>query len=65
MLVSCARESKTARAVPHDPALSILWNLNHKRLGRSNVSIASDIYALSLPGWQKHTAESFGRDRKE
>ena len=43
MLFSCAGVSKTARAVAHDPAPSILWNLNHKRLGRSNVSIALDI----------------------
>ena len=30
-----------------------------KRLGRSNVSVTSDIYAHSLPGWQKQAAEAF------
>lgn len=30
-----------------------------KRLGHSNVSITSDIYAHSLPGWQKQAAEAF------
>ena len=30
-----------------------------KRLGHSSVSITSDIYAHSLPGWQKETAEAF------
>ena len=30
-----------------------------KRLGHSSVSITSDIYAHSLPGWQKHAADSY------
>ena len=30
-----------------------------KRLGHSNVSITSDIYAHSLPGWQRQVAEAF------
>ena len=30
-----------------------------KRLGHSNVSITSDIYAHSLPGWQREAAEAF------
>ena len=30
-----------------------------KRLGHANVSITSNIYAHSLPGWQKHAAEDF------
>ena len=30
-----------------------------KRLGHSSVSITTDIYAHSLPGWQKETAEAF------
>ena len=30
-----------------------------KRLGHSNVSITSDIYAHSLPGWQRETADAF------
>ena len=30
-----------------------------KRLGHSNVSITSDIYAHALPGWQKETANAF------
>ena len=32
-----------------------------KRLGHSNVSITSDIYAHSLPGWQKQAAEAFAQ----
>ena len=36
-----------------------------KRLGHSNVSITSDIYAHSLPGWQKETAEAFAEAMKE
>ena len=30
-----------------------------KRLGHANVSITSDIYAHSLPGWQKQAADAF------
>ena len=30
-----------------------------KRLGHSNVSITSDIYAHSLPGWQREAARAF------
>ncbi len=30
-----------------------------KRLGHANVSITSDIYAHSLPGWQEETAAAF------
>ena len=30
-----------------------------KRLGHSNVSITSDIYAHSLPGWQRQAAAAF------
>ena len=30
-----------------------------KRLGHSTVSITSDIYAHSLPGWQRQAAEAF------
>ena len=30
-----------------------------KRLGHSNVSITSDIYAHELPGWQKEAANAF------
>ena len=29
-----------------------------KRLGHASVSVTSDIYAHSLPGWQKQTAEA-------
>ena len=29
-----------------------------KRLGHASVAITSDIYAHSLPGWQKQTAEA-------
>ncbi len=32
-----------------------------KRLGHANVSITSDIYAHSLPGWQKQAAEAFAQ----
>ena len=30
-----------------------------KRLGHANVSVTSDVYAHSLPGWQRQTAEAF------
>ena len=30
-----------------------------KRLGHSNVSIMSDIYAHSLPGWQRQETDVF------
>ena len=33
-----------------------------KRLGHSNVSITTDIYAHSLPGWQRETAEAVARE---
>ena len=36
-----------------------------KRLGHSNVSITSDIYAHVLPGWQKETAEAFAEAMEE
>ena len=36
-----------------------------KRLGYSNVSITSDIYAHALPGWQKQTAEAFAQAMEE
>ena len=36
-----------------------------KRLGHSNVSITSDIYAHSLPGWQKEAAEAFADAMEE
>ncbi len=32
-----------------------------KRLGHSNVSITSDIYAHALPGWQKQAADAFAQ----
>lgn len=32
-----------------------------KRLGHSNVSITSDIYAHALPGWQRQTADAFAQ----
>ena len=35
-----------------------------KRLGHSSVSITSDIYAHSLPGWQKHAADSYATAMK-
>ena len=36
-----------------------------KRLGHSNVSITSDIYAHALPGWQKQTADAFAQAMEE
>ncbi len=36
-----------------------------KRLGHANVSITSDIYAHSLPGWQKQAAEAFAEAMEE
>ena len=35
-----------------------------KRLGHANVSITSNIYAHSLPGWQKQAAEDFAAAMK-
>ena len=35
-----------------------------KRLGHSNVSITTDIYALALPGWQRQAAGAFARSMK-
>ena len=32
-----------------------------KRLGHSNVSITSDIYAHSLPGWQRQAVDAFAQ----
>ena len=32
-----------------------------ERLGHANVSITTDIYAHSLPGWQKQAAEAFAK----
>ena len=34
-------------------------------LGHSNVSVTSDIYAHSLPGWQKEAADAFADAMKE
>ena len=36
-----------------------------KRLGHASVSTTADIYAHSLPGWQKQAAEAFARAMKE
>ncbi len=36
-----------------------------KRLGHSNVSITSDIYAHSLPGWQRQAADAFAAAMEE
>ena len=36
-----------------------------KRLGHSNVSITSDIYAHSLPGWQRQVADAFAAVTEE
>ena len=36
-----------------------------KRLGHANVSVTSDIYAHSLPGWQKEAADAFADAMKE
>ena len=35
-----------------------------KRLGHSNVSITTDIYAHALPGWQKQAADAFAEAMK-
>ena len=39
--------------VPH------IGHIELTRLGHSNVSITSDIYAHSLPGWQRQADEAF------
>ena len=54
----------TSRSLRHFHATVALQNGTNivvvsKRLGHSNVSITSDIYAHSLPGWQKQAAEDF------
>ena len=36
-----------------------------KRLGHSNVSITSDIYAHSLQGWQRQAAEAFAAEMEQ
>ena len=36
-----------------------------KRLGHSNVSITSDIYAHALPGWQRQAADAFAETMGE
>ena len=36
-----------------------------KRLGHSAVSITTDVYAHSLPGWQKQAAEAFAAAMEE
>jgi hypothetical protein len=33
-------------------------------LGHANVSIKSDFYALSLPGWQQQTVDAFAESMK-
>ena len=54
----------TARSLRHFHASVALQSGQNivvisKRLGHSNVSITSDIYSHSLPGWQKEAAEAF------
>ena len=57
-------ESMTVRSLRHFHASVTIQSGQNivvvsKRLGHSNVSITSDIYAHSLPGWQKQAAEAF------
>ena len=57
-------ESMTVRSLRHFHASVTLQSGQNivvvsKRLGHANVSITSDIYAHSLPGWQKQAAEAF------
>ena len=59
-------ESMTVRSLRHFHASVTIQSGQNivvvsKRLGHANVSITSDIYAHSLPGWQKQAAEAFAQ----
>ena len=41
------------------------WVTVSKRLGHASASITADIYAHSLPGWQKEAANAFAKAMKE
>ena len=60
----CGVQDLTVRSLRHFHASVMLQSGQNpvvvsKRLGHANVSITSDIYAHSLPGWQKQAATSF------
>ena len=57
-------EGMTVRSLRHFHASVTLQSGQNivvvsKRLGHANVSITADIYAHSLPGWQKQAAQAF------
>ena len=57
-------ESMTVRSLRHFHASVTIQSGQNivvvsKRLGHANVSITADIYAHSLPGWQRQAAEAF------
>ena len=59
-------ENLTVRSLRHFHASVTLQSgqsvvIVSKRLGHASVSIAEDIYAHSLPGWQKQAAEAFAK----
>ena len=60
----CGVPNLTVRSLRHFHASVILQSGQNpvvvsKRLGHANVSITSDIYAHSLPDWQKQAADAF------
>ena len=59
-------EGVTVRSLRHFHASVVLQQgqsvvVVSKRLGHSNVSITTDVYAHALPGWQRQAADAFAR----
>ena len=66
----CGVQDLTVRSLRHFHASVMLQSGQNpvvvsKRLGHANVSITSDIYAHSLPGWQKQAATAFAEAMEE
>ena len=66
----CGVRDLTVRSLRHFHASVMLQSGQNpvvvsKRLGHANVSITSDIYAHSLPGWQKQAATAFAEAMEE
>ena len=61
MTVRSLRHFHTSVALQADLNIVVV----SKRLGHSNVSITSDIYAHSLPGWQRQAADAFAAAMEE
>ena len=59
-------EGVTVRSLRHFHASVVLQQgqsvvVVSKRLGHSNVSITTDVYAHALPGWQRQAADAFAK----